>query len=33
VGALLPVAGTRPFDWQLGAFLLWEYSDGPFWAW
>jgi len=33
VGALLPVAGTRQFDWQLGAFFLWEYRDGPIWAW
>ena len=33
VGAQLPVAGTRPFDWRLGSFLLWEYNDGPFWAW
>jgi len=33
VGAELPVAGTRPFDWRLGSFLLWEYNDGPFWAW
>ena len=33
VGAQLPVAGTRPFDWRLGAFFLWEYRDGPIWAW
>jgi hypothetical protein len=32
-GAQLPVAGTRPFDWLVGAFLLWEYRDGPLWAW
>jgi hypothetical protein len=31
--ALLPVAGTRPFDWGVGGFLLWEYGDGPFFAW
>jgi len=33
IGAQLPVAGTRPFDWRLGAFFLWEYRDGPIWAW
>jgi len=33
VGSQLPVAGVRPFNWQLAAFLLWEYRDGPFWAW
>ena len=33
VGGQLPVAGVRPFNWQLAAFLLWEYRDGPFWAW
>jgi cbb3-type cytochrome c oxidase subunit III len=33
VGAELPVAGTRPFDWAVAASLLWEYADGPFWAW
>ena len=32
-GVEIPVAGARPFDWQLGAFLLWEYRDGPLWAW
>jgi len=32
-GVAIPVAGTRPFDWRLGTFLLWEYRDGPFWAW
>jgi hypothetical protein len=31
--ALVPVAGTRPFDWGAGGFLLWEYGDGPFFAW
>ncbi len=33
VGAQLPVAGTRPYDWLVGSFLLWDYADGPFWAW
>ena len=33
VGAQFPVAGTRPFDWRFGTSLLWEYRDGPFWAW
>jgi hypothetical protein len=32
-GAQLPVAGRRPFDWRVGAFVLWEYRDGPLWAW
>jgi hypothetical protein len=31
--AFVPVAGTRPFDWGVGGFLLWEYGDGPFFAW
>ena len=33
VGGVVPVAGTRPFDWQARAFLLWDYADGPFWRW
>ena len=33
VGAQLPVAGTRPYDWFVGSFLLWDFADGPFWAW
>jgi hypothetical protein len=33
MGAQLPVAGARPFDWRVGAFILWEYRDGPPWAW
>ena len=33
VGGQLPVAGVRPFNWRLAAFLLWEYRDGAFWAW
>jgi len=32
-GVQLPVAGTHPFDWRVGTFLLWEYRDGPLWAW
>jgi hypothetical protein len=32
-GVQVPVAGTRPFDWRVGTFLLWEYRDGPLWAW
>jgi mono/diheme cytochrome c family protein len=31
--ALVPVAGTRPYDWAVGGFVLWEYRDGPFFAW
>lgn len=33
LGAQFPVAGTRPYDWLLGSFLLWDFADGPFWAW
>ena len=33
MGAQLPVAGARPFDWRVGAFVLWEYRDGPHGAW
>ena len=33
VGAQLPVAGVRPYDWLLGSFLLWDFADGPFWEW
>jgi hypothetical protein len=32
-GAQLPVAGTRPYNWLIGSFLLWDFADGPFWAW
>ena len=32
VGGLLPVAGTRPFNWTVTGFFLWEYRDGPIWA-
>jgi hypothetical protein len=31
VGAKIPVAGARAFDYQIGAFLLWEYMDGGLW--
>jgi hypothetical protein len=30
-GAQIPIAGTRAFDYQLGAFVLWEYMDGGLW--
>jgi hypothetical protein len=33
IGAQLSVAGAGPIDWRIGSFLLWEYNDGPFWAW
>ncbi|HZP43182.1 MAG TPA: cytochrome c [Candidatus Binatia bacterium] len=33
VAGQVPVAGRSPFDWRLGAFLLWDWADGPFWAW
>jgi hypothetical protein len=31
LGAKIPVAGTQTFDYQIGAFLLWEYLDGGLW--
>jgi mono/diheme cytochrome c family protein len=31
VGAKIPVAGAHAFDYQIGAFLLWEYMDGGLW--
>lgn len=31
VGVRIPVAGHRAFDYQIGAFLLWEYMDGGLW--
>ena len=31
VGAKIPVAGAQAFDYQIGAFLLWEYLDGGLW--
>ncbi len=33
VGAQLPVGGARTSNWVVGSFLLWDYADGPFWAW
>jgi mono/diheme cytochrome c family protein len=33
IGTQLPVAGARPYDWAIGSFLLWDFADGPFWAW
>ena len=32
-GAQFPVAGARPYDWLVGSFLLWDFTDGPIWAW
>jgi mono/diheme cytochrome c family protein len=31
LGGLLPVTHRAPFDYQLGAFFLWEYFDGGIW--
>ncbi len=31
VGAKIPVAGAQAFDYQINAFLLWEYLDGGLW--
>jgi mono/diheme cytochrome c family protein len=33
IAGQVPVTGIRPFDWRVGAFLLWDYADGPLWAW
>jgi mono/diheme cytochrome c family protein len=33
VGAQLPVAGARSSNWLASSFLLWDFTDGPFWAW
>jgi len=32
-GAQFPVAGTHPYEWLIGSFLLWDFTDGPIWAW
>lgn len=31
IGAKIPIAGAHTFDYQIGAFLLWEYLDGGLW--
>ena len=31
LGAQIPIAGTDPFHYRIGAFLLWEYQDGGLW--
>ncbi|MBI2618616.1 MAG: c-type cytochrome [Ignavibacteriales bacterium] len=31
LGTQIPVAGTKPFDYRLVGFLLWEYADGGLW--
>jgi mono/diheme cytochrome c family protein len=31
VGAQVPVSAYRPFDYRVGAFLFWDYLDGPLW--
>jgi hypothetical protein len=31
IGVKIPVAVYRTFDYQIGAFLLWEYTDGGLW--
>lgn len=31
IGAKIPIAGAHTFDYQVGAFLLWEYLDGGLW--
>ena len=31
VGTQFPVAGEKPFDYRIVAFLLWEYADGGLW--
>lgn len=31
LGSQIPVAGEKPYDYRLVAFLLWEYADGGLW--
>lgn len=31
LGGQIPVSNHRPFDYQLGAFFIWEYLDGGIW--
>jgi mono/diheme cytochrome c family protein len=31
MGAQVPVSAHHPFDYRVGAFLLWDYLDGPLW--
>ena len=31
LGAQIPIAGTDPFHYRIGAFLLWEFQDGGLW--
>jgi hypothetical protein len=31
LGAQIPVAGEKPFDYKIVSFLLWEYADGGLW--
>jgi cytochrome c553 len=31
VGAKIPMAGDRDFDFRIGAFVLWEYLEGGLW--
>lgn len=31
IGTQLPVAGTAPFDYRIGAALVWDYLEGELW--
>lgn len=31
VGAQIPIAGEKPYDFRIVSFLLWEYADGGLW--
>ena len=31
LGTQIPVAGTHPFDYRIGAALIWDYLDGELW--
>ncbi len=31
IGTQIPVAGTEPFDYRIGAALVWDYLDGELW--
>ena len=31
IGAQIPIAGTDPFHYRIGAALVWEYLEGGLW--
>ena len=32
IGAQIPIAGTDPFHYRIGAALVWEYLEGGLWV-